>query len=44
MEQLAAMFGKTQPQPTSDPMYCPPPEMVDSRRFTTVYEQKIANF
>ena len=27
MEQLAAMFGKTQPQPTSEPMYCPPPKM-----------------
>ena len=27
MEQLAAMFGKTQPQPTSEPMYCPSPKM-----------------
>ena len=26
MEKLAAMFGKTQPQPTSEPMYCTPPE------------------
>lgn len=26
MEKVAAMFGKTQPQPTSELMYCPPPE------------------
>lgn len=26
VEKLAAVFGKTKPQPTSEPMYCPPPE------------------
>ena len=26
VEKLAAVLGKTQPQPTSEPMYCPPPE------------------
>lgn len=27
LEQLATMFGKPQPQPALEPMYCPPPEM-----------------